>query len=365
MLEKYNDQVSFENGGESQIDGLIPDGPVRISARPPAVVSVPINKIMPNRVQVRYILPPEINNKFHNRQINCFEAGEEFSAMADSDPIINKLYGDLLRLGRSILKTGQILPVVGAWERSEMGDLFFNLFLGARRFWGLVLHTNNSKDKDIPSLFALEVDESRKEHLSVLNIHQSSLSEIEMSKAVAGLVLERIGVKQDEGETELDHYSKIFSKRRISNKIWKEVEKVFGVDQGKAEKLINNLKLPEKVLYLAASSNLNAEELSSLSGKSELDQIADIKKSFIENKISETEVRIDPPEPIETISEVEMMVELIVQWFELSTERGTEKDFLDVAALMMEQVGDVQELELMARRLINLARDIRVTKTRI
>ena len=56
---------------------------------------------------------------------------------------------------------------------------------------------------------------------------------------------------------------------------------------------------------------------------------------------------------------------MIMQWFELSTERGTEKDFLDVAALMMEQVGDVQELELMARRLINLARDIRVTKTRI
>jgi hypothetical protein len=365
MVEKFKEQVSFENGGESQIDGIIPDGPVKISARPPAVVSVPINKIMPNRVQVRYILPPEINNKFHNRQINCFEAGEEFSVLADSGPIVNKLYGDLLRLGRSISETGQILPVVGVWERSETGDLFFNLFLGARRFWGLVLHTNNSKNKDIPNLFALEVDESRKENLSILNIHQSSLSEIELSKAVAGMFLELFGVKQDVAETELDHYSKVFSKRRISNKIWKEVEKVFGVDQEKAEKLINYLKLPKKVLYLAASSNLNTEELSDLLGKSELEQIADIQKHFIENKFSETEAIVDFPGPIETRSKAEMMVESILQWFELSTERGSEKDFLDVAALMMEQVGDVQELELVARRLINLARDIRVTKTRI
>ena len=102
-----------------------------------------------------------------------------------------------------------------------------------------------------------------------------------------------------------------------------------------------------------------------MSGRSEIDQIAEINKSFIENKVSETEVMVDSPEPIETLSEAEMMVDLIMQWFELSTERGTEKDFLDVAALMMEQMGDVQELELMARRLINLARDIRVTKTRI
>ena len=318
---------------------------------------------MPNRVQVRYILPPEINNKFHNRQINCFEAGEEFSALADYDPIINKLYGDLLRLGRSSSETGQILPVVGAWERSEMGDLFFNLFLGARRFWSLVLHTNNSKD--IPSLFALEVDVSRKEHLSVLNIHQSSLSEIEMSKAVAGLILERIGDKQEESETELDHYSNIFSKRRISNKIWKEVKKVFGIDQNKAEKLINYLKLTEKTLFLAASSNLNTEELSKLVGKSELEQIADIQKYFIENKFHEAEASVDFPGPIETKSKAEMMVESILQWFEMSKDRGSEKDFLDVAALMMTQVGDVQELELIARRLINLARDIRVTKTKI
>ncbi len=365
MKDNLRDIYYFEDVEDSQIDGIIPDGKERADKRPPAVVSIPINRIVPNRKQARFILPPDINQKFYSRQLSCFEAGAEFIRVAGADPILNNIIKELIRLGKSIAQVGQILPVVGAWERAEMGDLYFDLYLGARRFWGMILYSLKNKEDGIPSLFALEVDKSRAEDMPVLNVHQASLSAIEKSKAIAGLILNRSGTKKIEDETDMDHYRAVLAKRRYSGKIWKEVEEVFGVDQHKAQELMSYLNFADKVLYFAAAAHISEDQLKDLAGKDEADQLTEIRKIFSENNAGEEEVSFSSPEPVETKPDAEMMSEVILKWFELSAERGSEKDFLDVAALLLEQVEDAQELEMIARRLINLARDIRVAKTRI
>jgi hypothetical protein len=365
MNEDLNKDLIFENDRESQIDGIIPDGSEKRRSRPPHVVAVPVNKIIPNPSQARFILPPQIEEKFYNRQLNCFEAGREFLKIAVSDPVLNNLTEELLRLGRSIEESGQILPVVGAWERSELGDLFFNLFLGSRRFWGVVLNSLQDKDGGMPSLYALEAGITRTDDLSVLNIHQSSLSVIEQSRAVAGLVVNRLGIKKENDETELEHLRKYFSKRRIPKKVWKEVKEVFGLDQEHARELLNYLNLPDQVLYFAATAGLTEEDLQELIGLDENEQVVEIKNIYMRRVVSNEEISLDLPEMVETRSEAEVITEAIRHWFDLSEERGSQGDFMDVAALLMEQIGDDYELELLSRRLINLARDIRVTKTRI
>jgi len=365
MNEDLKKDLIFENDRESQIDGIIPDGPEKKRSRPPHVVSVPVNKIVPNPSQARFVLPPQIEEKFYKRQLNCFEAGREFLKVAVSDPVLNNLTEELLRLGRSIEESGQILPVVGAWERSELGDLYFNLFLGSRRFWGVVLNSLQDKDGGMPSLYALEAGISRTDDLSVLNIHQSSLSVIEQSRAVAGLIVNMLGIKKEADDSELDHLRKYFSKRRIPGKIWKEVNEVFGLDQEHAKELINYLKLPDIVLYFAATADMTEEDLHDLIGLDENEQVIEIKNIYMKRVVSNEEISIELPEMVETRSDAEILTEAIRHWFDLSEERGSQKDFMDVAALLMEQIDDDYELEQLSRRLINLARDIRVTKTRI
>ncbi len=365
MNEDLKNEVIFQGDGESQIDGIIPDGSEKRRSRPPHVVSVPVNKIIPNHSQARFIIPPQIEEKFYKRQLNCFEAGREFLKIATSDPVLNKLTTELLRLGKSIEESGQILPVVGAWERSELGDLYFNLFLGTRRFWGVVLNSLQDKDGGMPGLYALEAGMTRTDDLSVLNIHQSSLSVIEQSRAVAGLIVNRLGIKKEEDESELDRLRRYFSKRRIPKKIWKEVKEVFGLDQNHARELLNYLNLPDIVLYFASTAAMTEEDLQELVGLDENEQVIEIKNIFMKRVVSSEESSIELPELVETRSEAEILTEAIRHWFDLSEERGSHKDFLDVAALLMEQIGDDHELEQFARRLINLARDIRVTKTRI
>ena len=105
--------------------------------------------------------------------------------------------------------------------------------------------------------------------------------------------------------------------------------------------------------------------MKSLNGLDGIEQVIEIKNIYMKRAASSEDAPTEIPELIETRTEAELITEAIKHWFELSEERGSGKDFLDVGALLMEQIGDDHELEQMARRLINLARDIRVTKTRI
>ena len=248
-----------------------------------------------------------------------------------------------------------------------MGDLYFDLYLGARRFWGLILYSLSQKEAETQSLFAMEVDQSKVEELPILNIHQSSLSVVELCTAIAGLIIQRLGIKNEEGQSELDYYRQIFKKRRIPKKIWNEVREIFGVEKEEAQTLIDFLKLPDQTLYLAASANISEEEVHSISGLGEREQLAEIQKIFAEREsgAATEEILDDAQQKPEEDDATHQMTNLIWQWFEVSMERGTEKDLLDVAELLYEKADDEYQLEQIARRLINLARDIRITKTRM
>ena len=360
---------------DSQINGLLAEVDGKISARMPArIVSVPLNQVIPDRFHARMILPSEIKHQFFTDEIDCYEAAKILIEAARDDAILRLQVDELLVLGQSMLDNFQIQPATGYWARNAAGKYYLFLEVGTRRFWALALLYVENRLSEEPIIEVAEVTESGGFRQIAENVHSLNLCAVELARAVATLILLRQDVlPQHNLENEGDYFRQALGKKRIGKTTWDAVAGILNQPPDVLKQHLQFLTLSDSFLYQAALHRLPAHVLAEIISVPKENQ-ADMLSAALEK--SKLFMDDNPAEPApsraerakieneEKSSRAEVLANYVLNWFEVAEKSNNPGEFLDVAEDLSARMKTSEEMDLLARRLTNLARDVRVVKTR-
>lgn len=359
---------------DSQINGLIGDEPGKSSGRIPArIVSLPLKQIVPDRFHARMILPSSISKQFYSHEIDCYEAAKLLQKAAQKDGSLQKMVNGLLLLGESILENFQIQPATGYWARNKDGEHYFFLEVGTRRFWGLALAYVDEGMTAEPVLEIAEARESGGFRQIAENAHTKGLCAIELARAIALLVLMEEDVFPDANlEEEGDHFRRVLGGRTISQSTWEAISAILNRPPDVLQQHLQFLTLPDEMQYQAALHRLPAsvlQEINSVPKRNQADMLSaalDKSRMTADGEVSKSKRETGTAKTAAQGGETgraEVLAHYILNWLEVAEDTRNPGEFADVAEELGARLRTSEEMDLLARRLTNLARDVRVKKT--
>jgi hypothetical protein len=276
-----------------------PGAPADESARRAArIVGVPLSRVLPDRFQSRVILPPELKAAFFAGRLDCYGVGQQLFVAADGDPALRRQIDDLLVLGTSILDDGQVEPATGTWVRTPAGDRFL-LEAGERRFWSLVLKSQELAGPDELRLQAVEQQGASRLRQIAENLAREDLSAVDFAKAVASLILELMNVHPDANESEYEYFHRALESRRLPSGTWPKIERLTGLDRSYLYRHLQILSLDEELLYLASLYRINEARLREIVAAPPERQralmFAAIDEQLTASELAEAAVAVSPP----------------------------------------------------------------------
>ena len=237
---------------DNQAAGFFQTEQVSRPARTARVVELPLSQCRPDRFQARIILPPDIKAQFFSGALDCFQAAESLLDAAQYDRGLHAQVEDLLALGENILAVGQIEPITGSWVPGDDGAFYFAIEVGERRFWSLALAAVVQKMAEEPVIQAIEESHFSRERQISENVQREGNTAVDLSRAVAGLILLRLDIHPDPGlEDDLEYFRQILAISRLPNGTWPPIERTMKRSRPVLERHLQLLQLPSDLLYLA------------------------------------------------------------------------------------------------------------------
>lgn len=227
---------------------------VETSGRAERIVAIPLSQIKPDRYQAREILPPEIKEAFYKGEIDCYDAAKLLINAAEGDDGLHAQVESLRSLGASIHKDGQISPARGKWVSTGSGP-YFLLESGERRFWSLALKSLETNLQNEPRLKVVEQKDTSRVGQVSENLQREDLCAVDLSKAIATLVLALQGIEPAPGQDQMD-YCRQALHIRVSRGIWPEVKQIVKLDRTYLFRLLQILNLDDQLLRLACDYRL-------------------------------------------------------------------------------------------------------------
>ena len=365
------DQSLLNSEVDGLIDGFLSDQTASRTDKTPRVVAVPLDQILPNRFHARQLLPHDLKQRFFLGEIDCFQAAAEYFEIASENRLLQKELGYLRVLGQSILKHGQINPATGTWKRNSQDQDYFLLETGVRRFWSLALAYVDGKLEDVPMFRVAELEENHVIRPALENFHRQALTPVEISLTIAGLILEHENIFPHQAiDGEMDYFRKALSIRKIPRETINLLKDKLGVTPEEINRYLSFLELPDEILYDTILYRMPETMLSDiliLPKKQQenvfLSKIKDLEMQLqAEQKKNGAEIQAD--EISETPVYREVLVNHIQDWFELAAQENLDGDFMEMAEGLSKRIKDRSELDLLARWMVNLSRDIRVVLTK-
>ena len=372
---KKFDLASLPPEHDSQISGLLAEVGGKTSERIPArIVSVPLSQVIPDRFHARMILPKEIKRQFFTNEIDCYEAAKMLLEAARDDAFLRLQVEDLLVLGQSMLDNFQIQPATGYWARNESGSYYLFLEVGTRRFWALVLRYVEKNLSEEPVIEVAEVTESGGFRQIAENVHTQYLCAVELAKSVATLILLRQNVLPEPTiENENDYFRQALALKRITKTTWSAIARILNRPPDVLKQHLRFLTLSDSFLYQAALHRLPAhvlDEIINVPKENQADMLSaalDKTRLFLDDATAKSTLSRKQSTKSENganSSRSETLANYIINWFEVAEKTNKPGEFLDVAEDLSARMKTSEEMDLLARRLTNLARDVRVVKTR-
>ena len=256
-----NKDLALQGAGTRQSEEMLGTATrVADAARfPSRIVSIPLSQILPDRFQSRVILPPEMKESLFNGEIDCYEAARQLLNAAEEDEALRFQVANLLSLGDSILQDTQIEPATGSWVNTSAGSRFL-LEAGERRFWSLVLNSVEINPKEELRLKAVEQKETNRVRQVSENLQREDLSAVDLSKAIASLILALQNIEPVLEQNELDYFRQALEVR-MPRGLWPEIKRVINLDRSYLYRHLQILKLDDHLLYLASIYRLEEYRL--------------------------------------------------------------------------------------------------------
>lgn len=257
-----NKDIRSLNRGEAQVEGILSgardgDDAARRSTR---IVAIPLAQILPDRFQSRTILPPELKAAFYAGRDDCYSAARALLLAADGDPALRLQVNELLALGESILKDGQIEPATGTWIQTPGGSRFL-LETGERRFWSLALQAVQKGLEEEPRLKVTEETQTSRFRQIAENLQREDISAVDLGKAIAGLILSWLNQPPDPDMDELAYFRQALGIKKLPAGLWQDIIKEVRLSRPVLYRHLQLLRLEDDLLFLAASYRLEEGRL--------------------------------------------------------------------------------------------------------
>ncbi|HLO16394.1 MAG TPA: hypothetical protein VK206_16300, partial [Anaerolineales bacterium] len=336
------------------------------------VVYIPIGQVLPDRFQSRVILPPDIKGAFFAGEMDCYQAAQSLMVAADGDAGLRREVDELLLLGQSILREGQIEPVTGSWVQVQgLGPRFF-LEAGERRFWSLVLSAVQLQLQEEPKLQAVEQKEVSRLRQVAENIQREDISAVDLGKAIASLILifqERY--PDPNAENEMDYYRQALN-GRLPHGIWPELERIVGFARPHLVRHLQILKLSDELLYLASLYRVEERRLRVIVAAPKHQQ-RELLLSAIEEKLSSDEIERAVEEKSKSDKNTRhravqvvyrQMASRVKSLLKFTQQSDFDRNYDRVATELSALMKDPNELDQAAKQLENLAASLRKIRDR-
>jgi hypothetical protein len=250
---------------EEELQGDVPAQPKIAPAdesahRAARIVGVSLSRVLPDRFQSRVILPPELKTAYFAGRLDCYGVAQQLLVAAEGDPALRQQVDGLLALGASIMEDGQVEPATGTWVRTANGDRFL-LEAGERRFWSLVLKSQELAPPDELRLQVVEQQHASRLRQIAENLAREDLSAVDFAKSVASLVLELMGARPEANESEYEYFHRALENRRLPSGTWPKIEQLTGLERSYLYRHLQILSLDEELLYLASLYRINEARL--------------------------------------------------------------------------------------------------------
>ncbi len=236
---------------ENAVKGMVRQMPDEQSASVERIERLRPSQMMPDRFQPRRLLPAVLRGPFFSGEIDCYQAARAWLDLALKDLGWREQVGELLAMGGSFEKHGQIKPITGIWKSSEDSGFIFQIETGERRFWAACLRAAKERAKEEPLLRVEVVDKPTRERQVVENRHAQSPSAVGQACEVAALVLERMGIPPEaEAQDEFEYFRQAAS-LRVPRGTWPAIEPVMQLSTRRMQQLLAILGLPNELLEVA------------------------------------------------------------------------------------------------------------------
>lgn len=219
--------------------------------------------VLPDPTQARVVLPPELHQRFYfpvqtGEPLDCFQAAAALLEAAQQDRAVNLQVQELLDLGASIAKYGQIGPATGYREFKRTGQETIRLIVGERRFWAIALHAvlHNQQEDAAIDVVIKPKPASHVEQIAE-NEKRRPLTTVGRAKAIAILALEAMGEPIDADTPDvLGRLRKTLAIPKMPDGVWGFVQEQYPYSRQHLKRILNILQLPDDLLYTAAVSRV-------------------------------------------------------------------------------------------------------------
>jgi hypothetical protein len=209
------------------------------------------SQMRPDRFQPRRLLPAAIRGRFFSGELDCYQAAQEWLALAAGDRGWREQVDELLAMGGSFQDHGQIKPITGQWVEGPAGGFIFEIETGERRYWAACLRAAEAGAEEEPWLRVEVVAEPSRQRQVVENRHAQSPSAVSQACEIAALLLEGMGIRPDpEMEEAFDYFRQALG-RRVPRGLWPKIEPVMQLSTRRMQQLLAILQLPTGMLELA------------------------------------------------------------------------------------------------------------------
>lgn len=229
------------------------------------VLEIPVSRIFPDPHQPRTPLLPAgeeagfIRERFIAREIDCFQAAQEWVDFAEADPAHLRRILFLLDMagGFNAEDGGQVNPLTVVPMIEPKGDYLIET--GEQRFWAAVIgHVKAGADGDAPAVKAVVRDELSRKRQVLENRHVGPPSAVSQAREIATLFVSE-GFLQPPQEllevspAEQDPFAihRWVAGERKPHGSWADLEGIMSMSARRMQQLLSLLSFPTEVLFLA------------------------------------------------------------------------------------------------------------------
>ena len=367
-----NKDLALQGIGTRQSDEMLEAAPRGAEAArvPSRIVSIPLSQILPDRFQSRVILPPGIKESLFHGEIDCYEAARQLLGAAEGDEALRVQVANLLSLGESILQDTQIEPATGRWVSTGAGSRFL-LEAGERRFWSLVLKSVELNPQEELRLKAVEQKETTRVRQISENLQREDLSAVDLSKAIASLILALQNIEPTPDQNELD-YCRQALEIRMPRGLGPEIKRVINLDRSYLYRHLQILRLDDQLLYLASIYRLEEYRLREIVA-APVGKRHGMMASAIEEKLTQADLarlaQSDTDEETEKKTTTapgphRKLASRVKSLFNFAIQPSFDQNFDEVASELSALLRDPNDLTLTADILERLAESLRKVRAR-
>ena len=209
------------------------------------------SQMLPDRFQPRHLLPNPLRKAFFSGQVDCYQAGAKWLALARGERGYQAEVDRLLAMGESFEDHGQIKAITGTWLSTPDGRYIFLIETGERRFWAACLHTVAGHIEEEPLLRVEVVAHPTRQRQVLENRHAETPSAVSQACEISALILSGLGTTPESENMEEYDYFRLARSQRMPAGLWEKITPIMQLSRPRMVQLLNILQMPNPLLELA------------------------------------------------------------------------------------------------------------------